>query len=229
VIDYHKNEDIDLFLLDNNSTDGTWEYIQDNKIPSKRVYTNDTFDMNLLVKYKCEIIHKIKPDWVINMDNDMFLMTPAPLIKLIKDVDDGGFSIISTPFIRFFDTGEKITDSDPRKVYFNYRQDRDFLLKIHRYKNFVNYFADFPVMDANHQIIQTDMIYFLDYGNTRGKKKREDIYQRTIRAWNNGLPKNFGEHYIEASERNWLWSKDELDDIRKSKYWELINYKFNGE
>lgn len=43
------------------------------------------------------------------------------------------------------------------------------------------------------------------------------------------MPRNFCEHFVEYHERNWLWNKNELSDIRESKYWELINYKFNLE
>ncbi len=229
VIDYHKKEDIDLFIIDNYSNDGSWEYIQDSKIPSTRINTNGIFDLGLLLDYKTEIIHKIKPDWIINTECDMFIITPGSISDIIKEINNFGFQIISTPFLRFFNTGENRLNLDHRKIFFYYRKDNDPLLKIHSYKNFINYYADRPIMDNDHSIAQTDMILFLDYGNTRLKEKRQEIYQKTKIAWNMKImPKNFCEHLRDCSQRNWIWNKNELNDIRESNYWELTNYKFNG-
>lgn len=122
--------------------------------------TNNFFNLNLLLEYKTEIIHKIKPDWIINTECDMFIVTYSPLMNIIKEIDTSGFQVVATPFIRFFNTGENRTNLDHRKIYFYYRIDRDPLLKLHSYKNFVNYHADFPVMNSNYQIAQTDMILF---------------------------------------------------------------------
>jgi len=33
VVEYNKKEGVDLFIIDNYSNDGSWEYIQDMKIP----------------------------------------------------------------------------------------------------------------------------------------------------------------------------------------------------
>jgi len=224
VIKCNQEENIDLFVLDNYSTDGSWEYLQDNKIPSKRVDTNNTFDLNLLLHYKKEVIDKIKPDWIILTGSDDFIYSSVPVINFIKKVSSNGFDVLNIPLIRFFNTGENRINPDPRKIFFYYSI-QGYMKVFHTYKNFTEYFGDEPVMDKNYQIAQTENILFLDYGNTREKEKREEEYQRRKLAWERGLPRHFGNHYKDASERGWLWNKNNLNDIRKSVYWKTIYNK----
>lgn len=231
VIEYNLKEDIDLFILDNYSTDGSWEYIQDNKIPSRRVDSGDAFDLNILLKAKEKLIHEIKPDWVIISGSDCFILTPKPLIETVKKLDYLNFDITSIPFIRLYNTGEKRTHPDPRKVFFNYSDVAFDLPFLHPYKNFVSYFnGDYIKMRCmeNLQNAIINEACVLDYGNTRGKEKRDEEYHRRVLAWNRGLPERYGIHYKECSEKGWLWDKKEMKDIRKSKYWNLIDNKFNS-
>lgn len=225
TIKYYQKEDIDIFVLDNYSTDGSWEYLQDNNIPSKRVDTNNCFDLNQLLHYKEEIIHQKKPDWIIVSGSDDFILTPTPMIDFIQNINNNGFDIIEIPLIRFLNTGEiKKNFSDPRDIFFYYEQYEPMKV-IHSYKKFDNYFADTPIMNSDHMIIQPSNCLFIDYGNTRGFEKREEEYKRRKLAWKRGLPEHFGSHFKNASERNWIWDKKDLSDIRKSEYWNIINNK----
>ena len=225
TIEYYQKEKIDIFVLDNYSSDGSWEFLQHNKISSKRVDTNETFNLALLLKNKFELIRNMKPDWVIRVGSDCFVTTYKPLREIIEDANKEGFNAVSMPFIRLWNTGEKRVNQDPRKVFFNY----SIVLKDHicmyKVKDFKGYKADRTRL-KNENVKRIEESCILDYGNTRGKEKREEEYQRRQLAWDQGLSRRYGTHYISASEVGWLWDSKNFKDIRKSKYWEIICNRF---
>lgn len=228
IIEYNKSEGIDLFVLDNYSNDGSWEFLQHHKIPSKRVDTNNSFDLDILLKEKLNVINQIKPDWIVNSGSDDFIIPPSGTLRnFIESMDKINLSIIECKLIRFNNTGEPRKYIDLRREFFYCDINCGYLKSIHRYKNFIQYFGDDPIMDCNHTIGRVDNLLFLDYGNARNKELREDIYERRKLAWERGLPRNFGIHYESYSKRDWLWNKNELTDIRKTKFWSVINNKFN--
>ena len=223
-INFYKKQDIDVFVLDNYSNDGSWEYLNDNKIPCKRVNTNETFDLRILVKEKEDIIRKIKPDWVIKAGADSFIITDKPIIDVVKETEKMGFNIICFPFIRLFNTGEKRLDPDPRKVFFRYK-----LIKtcqtIHNLSDFAGYLADHINMRNRKRKIINEFCV-LDYGNARPKEKREEEYERRKKAWKKGMNRNWGNHYRIFSKGGWLWNKDDFEDIKYSNYWKTIKKCF---
>lgn len=227
VVEYNKKEGVDLFIIDNYSNDGSWEYIQDNKIPSERIDTDGAFDLNMLLKKKSEIIHKIKPDWIILAGADDFIITPdKTMVNFIDGIDKLGFDVIDMHIIRFQNTGENRKYLDPRKECF-YCVVQESIKSIHSYKNFTEYYGDTPIYNKEYMIAKVEDSLFLDYGNTRNKELREDMYQRRKTAWERGLPRCFGTHYELYSKRGWIWDKSELIDVRNTKYWQIINNKFN--
>lgn len=224
VIDYNKKEGIDIFVLDNYSTDGSWEYLQENKIPSERVDTDGAFDLNILVRSKQKVICDLKPDWIINVGGDCFAVTPKPLRRTIMDVEKLGLNVIYMPFIRLFNTGEERISEDPRKVFFNYALVKKSFPFIHKVEGFVRYKADSVILKEERKTTVRGCV--LDYGNTRSKEKREEEYRRRQLAWERGLPKDWGTHYIYASRRGWKWNKKRLEDIKQSEYWRIIKKRF---
>jgi len=226
VIDYYQKENIEMYILDNYSTDKTWEFLQKNKIPSKKIDTNETFNIQLLLKYRVNVIKDLKPDWVIRVGIDCFITTFKPLRKIIEEADSEGYNSISMPFIRLWNTGEKLTDQDPRKVFFNYSIVSKSFICAYKFANFKKYDGDKTRL-KNKNVKKLVISCILDYGNTRGKEKREEEYKRRQLAWDQGLPKKYGVHYIEASKKGWVWDIKKLNDIRKSKYWDSICERFN--
>jgi hypothetical protein len=62
----------------------------------------------------------------------------------------------------------------------------------------------------------------VNYGNCKPAKERENTFKRRKKAWDNGLDRNYGVHYLEGRARNWIWKKDELIDIRTTDYYKYI-------
>ena len=72
-------------------------------------------------------------------------------------------------------------------------------------------------------------------GNVKGVPIRGDFSDRELwnivlslkKAWDNGLDRNYGVHYLEGMERDWIWNKEEMIDLRETpeyKYIKKLNY-----
>lgn len=227
VLEYYRKEGIESFVLDNYSTDGSWEYLQDNKIPSMRFDTGETFSTNKNIAAKLAVIRELKPDWVIRNSSDYFILTPLPLRATIERIHkEEKYSAISMPFCRIWNIGEQRTvGDDPRNICFYYSTLIDNYVSIHKSKGFESYQADATTMLNGKPIVLGGAVV-LDYGNTRSKEKRDEEYHRRQLAWERGEPRGHGVHYAPASKRGWLWEKEEFKDIRKSKYWEMVCNRF---
>ena len=71
-IKYCKENDLDLYIIDNMSNDGSWEWLQKNNIKSHRFDTNEMFDLKALQGEIISTVHKEKPNWVIYNGCDLF-------------------------------------------------------------------------------------------------------------------------------------------------------------
>ena len=49
-LEYCKQNKLEPYIIDNMSTDGSWEYLQENKVPSHRLDTGDSFDLRSVTK-----------------------------------------------------------------------------------------------------------------------------------------------------------------------------------
>jgi len=229
VLEYDRKEGIDSFVLDNYSNDGSWEYLQDNKIPSKRFDTGGAFYTSKIQEAKSKVIHELQPDWVIRGASDHFILTPGPLRATIEQADKEGYNAIFMPIGRVWNTGEP-PNGDPRKIYFYYSFDKytiKSLVGIHKSAGFESYSCEWTHMvDTKPSPLEGALL--LDYGNTRGKEKRDEEYRRRQLAWQRGENKGHGKHYKPGSERGWVWNKEEFSDIRQSKYWPMIQDRFWG-
>lgn len=58
----------------------------------------------------------------------------------------------------------------------------------------------------------------VNYGNCKPANEREVTFKRRQKAWDRGLDRNYGVHYLEGHEKHWIWKKDELIDLRTTEY-----------
>jgi len=218
VVNYYKGHGIEIFVLDNYSSDGSWEYLQEKKIPCERIDTGGAFHMDVLQAARLKKMHELKPDWVIYGDADEFIVgRSAALPALIHEVDKAGFNVIKCRKLEFYYTGEKRVKTHPKNVYFYY--DESYLLgggvtRIHKYHPDVHYKGDAILLPPEQEKLCAIHGYILNYGGTKTKEAREEIYERTKKAWALGMHPRLSSHYEEYHKRGWIWSKDELSDIR---------------
>lgn len=213
---------LDIYVLDNFSSDGSWEWLLKNKIPCERINTGGTFHLGILQKATDMVIRKIKPNWVIYVGMDTFVQTDGKLCDEIQKTDKQGFNIISMIWGNMLNIGESRRKFDPFNTYFYYAVIRLRIALIWKYNPKVRLFADSVIFPPKSRRTKELPGIMLNYGNTKpANQRRLTLYRRKL-AWNKGLLKGWGTHYLTWAKINWVWDKNKIPDIRKSQYWKYI-------
>lgn len=229
-LNFCKHHNLDLYVIDNYSNDGTWQWLQDNNIKSHRFDTNGAFALELL---QAEIINtlkfiKDKPDWVIYNGTDLFPISLPNLNDEIASIDSLGYNIASIDCIGMFNTGE-VRQQSPFNTFFHYalndKKNNKPLQMIHKYHPNIKYFGDHVYIPGEEPKVKKIDGVMINYGQTKTSAEREETLSRRQRAWDlNITPRGHGYHYSVGHKRNWLWSKSECIDIRESEYLPYIKH-----
>ncbi len=206
---------LELYVIDNYSNDGTWEWLQDNKVMSHRIDTKGAFDLRILQKDINTTIHKIRPSWVIYNGADLFPVTKDKLCDMINKANSEGYYGIKIPWAMFYNTGEQRGTFNPFNTYFYCGFERGVAM-IAKYNNQLKVSAD-EITLINKKVKNIDGL-IINYGHTKTEAERDETYARRKLAWSRGMIKGWGVHYEGAKARNWLWDKDNLTDIRKTEF-----------
>ena len=191
TIAYYQSLGIEVFVLDNFSTDGSWEWLEKHDIPRRRVDTGDTFHMEILQNARLEWMHELKPDWVIYGDADEFLIgVNHPIDMIIKSLDTTEFNIIKTRLFEFYYTDEERPKGHPKDTFYYYEENRvdiGGITRIHKYHPEVVYQADIIfVPEPNICSVEG---FDLNYGATKSIEQRKATMDRTRKAWQMGMLK----------------------------------------
>jgi hypothetical protein len=150
---------------------------------------------------------------------DLFPVTLTPLYDEIEKLDKRGYNTAWIECINFFNTGEERKGFDPFNTYFYYDSVRRFKM-IHKYNTVLQYCAD-DVSFPGQRIGNINGV-MINYGDTKTKEERAETLKRRKKAWLTGMPLAHGAHYIDGEKNNWVWDKNELNDVRESKYYPYI-------
>jgi hypothetical protein len=213
--EWAKNQGIDLYIIDNMSDDGTWEYLKENNIPSHRFDTNDSFNLVKLQNELIDTLHKIKPDWYLYQGGDEFFFTPDGLINDIKKLESEGYDSLSLKHIEIRNTGEIVNNGDNIFDVFNYCTIESNQVRIGKYDKAITITGD-GVSHRNCKKIPYALL--VNYGMTKSKEERDKTLERRQKAWGEGLKSGYGKHYVIAKNKNWTWDKNHLTDIRTTGY-----------
>ena len=214
-VEYCRLNGLVPYFIDNESDDGTWEWLQQHKINSHRLGTDNSFSLRALQADIVKTLHRLRPDWVVYNGCDLFPITLRPLHDELVHLDRQGFNSAWIDCIHFHNTGEERGKFDPFNTYFYHGPVARFKM-IHKYNPYIIYQADdvsFPGQRAGN--INGIMV---NYGQTKTKKERMRTLERRRKAWATGEPKGHGTHYLEGEKKNWVWDKRNLSDVRKGKW-----------
>jgi glycosyltransferase involved in cell wall biosynthesis len=218
VIHYYQKHNIEVFVLDNYSTDGSWEWLQKHNIPSERVDTGGAFHMDILQKARLDKMRELKPDWVIYGDADEFIVgVHHPIEKLIRAAEDVNVNLIKTRKFEFYNTGEKRPkeSKSPKDIFYYYEESwltHKGCCRIHKYYPNTFYVGD-AIFVPETKVGRIDA-FILNYGGTKTKEQRNEIMERTRKAWAMGMHPIISSLYLEHEERKWIWDRETLSDIR---------------
>lgn len=217
VVSYYLDQGIDVHVIDNYSTDGTWEWLNDNNISCHQLDTNGEFNVNKQQKERKRTYTRKDPDWVIYGDSDEFIVNELNISLSLKDyiemVDKEEYEVVSMNKYEFRNTGEERIKDDPRNVFFYY-EPYTSIDRVHKNKGTsLEYHADFVM--SNKKYHSKEFVIY-NYGSTKDIEWKKEILERRKKAWRNKtLPRPFGQHLEKEEKRNWFWNKKDLKDIRK--------------
>jgi len=218
MVEYYREQGCDLFILDNYSTDGTYEWLIEHGVTTARVDTRDSF---LLVKLQATLLaglRKIKPDWVVYCGIDSYYCFKGTIREEIEKAESLGYNMIEVNHFSMYNTGEKFQLPFTRNYFYGANHRR--LQMIGKFVPTFKFVADALYM-PNKKVYVSDGM-FVNYGMCKPRIEREITFARRKRAWLLGEYRGHGVHYAPAQRRQWIWSKEELIDIRTTEFFKLM-------
>ena len=203
-INWCKEHGIKTIVLDNMSTDGTYEYLLENCDVVDRLDTNGEFHLTKLLEKCTEMIHEVKPDWVALNSPDSWLATKGGFVDLIKTVDKLGFGSISSGLYTMTSQDRGIWEERQSRLVMTAKYHEDFRCE-------ADHLVAPPGSNAIH-LPENEAVY-LNFGMAKPKKEREVTFSRRKKAWASGLKSNFGRHYRSAKSKDWEWSDEETTNV----------------
>lgn len=149
VIKNYKQNNVDVYLIDNESTDGTYEkaseYIGNGLIGIERFSSSSgSYEWESILKRKEQLSMELEGDWFIHADADEIRESPWPEISL-KDaiflVDQEGYNCIDFTVINFRPTNNTFnasTSLDEAFQYFEFGNRPGHFLQIKAWKRTPN-------------------------------------------------------------------------------------------
>lgn len=240
LLDYYESQDINVFIFDNFSDDGTWEYLLDHKVDCARLRSDGKFSLVQFIKHMQTIWHLYTPDWCIYLDADEFPLTFqfSSLNEFIADRAFQGFNVIKQTRVNFRPTGtEDFSKGDPFEIYRYYfikwpteswNTDCERIFKYSPKIDCLSYAGHkvrFPNRVLSPETLDNPIFHYALRKNAKEKIHR--LYLRRNRdketskmGWNT--------HYKKFVQYNkWTWDPKELHDIRdpKDQLYKILNRK----
>lgn len=135
-INHHLSQGIDLVVLDNGSTDSTFEICKkfsDNQKIKLFQRKSPQWDLALNLSMTYDLALKESPDWIIHIDADEFFESGQDSIDLksaIEKVDREGFNLIQFDRFKFFITENDNENSESvLKRFLYYAHEGDFFYR----------------------------------------------------------------------------------------------------
>ena len=72
-VDYCKDNGLNLYVIDNMSTDGTYEWLVDNRVCCHRFDTEEIYHLPRLQAEMMRVLKDLQPEWVVYLDADLFI------------------------------------------------------------------------------------------------------------------------------------------------------------
>jgi len=216
-IDYYRCNGCDLYVINNHSSDNTEQILIDNNVSYHNFDTGNSFHLVKLQEEADRVINNIKPKWVVYAAADLYHIFD----KKISDVlDDVKFSQIETICLNFLNIGENY-NSDLQNTYFYYQKYRPLCLISKYYDGFQ--LAGDNITSKGLPRGLYDNGICANYGACKSVFEQIEKLERRRKAWDEGLRKQTGKHFEKGLKRNWIYNKDECEDIRMSEYKYLID------
>lgn len=214
AVKYYQEQGCEIYVIDNCSDDGTWEWLQEQGIPSHQFDTKDSFRLEWLQQEMIRTLHKLKPDWFIRFDADLFHVFSRSIFETVDIVSKTIHTQIHSICYSFKNTGEK---RKPGPLFNHYRY-------AYVNRNVVFCSKYHPEMRMEGDCIKIPEAFALpigaiyEYGGCKPNHLREVKLRRRQKAWELGEHPSHGSHYRVESQTDWITPKEGLVDV-----WRIVD------
>ncbi len=227
AISWYRNQGIeDFYVIDNCSRDTTRDWLRDNNIPHHSVDTGNSFHLRKLQNSMLTVLHRLKPDWYVRFDADLFHVFDKSIPDIIESADVAGYNMIKSPCFSIKNTGE--VPGLPLYKHYRYGVVNNNVRFISKYH------ADMEMSGDKAQIAQPNILetgYIFEYGTCKPAEVQIEKLERRRQAWAEGVNKCMGSHYLKGEARNWVYELDfpGMEDVwRAGVPWESHINKLKG-
>ena len=221
-VEWCRRNGLDLYVIDNYSSDSSYAWLKSHNIPCHQIDTKEAFDLRVLQEEIIKTTDSIRPDWVVYSGADLFIFAEKPIKQLCINAEKIGKNMIGFPLSDMCHTGEE-RGMDVFNTFFYHKKPSrkmNIFNFIYKWEKGVTYIGDSIRMKSVKKVCYPSGI-MINYGRTKSPDKRKELLKRRRLAWERGLCKGWGTHYLEEENRKFRqWDKEELEDIRKSEYWQ---------
>ena len=222
VIDYYKKNGCEIYIIDNYSNDGTYEWLVENQIPCHRIDTKEAFHVRVLEDDLIATVHRLKPDWVIFGSADLYHITELPLAEYIEWLDSRGYNQLTLQCISAIPTtAEEMTLPPPLPQHHDYALTYRPLTMISKYGE--GFYLDgdtLRIKNANPYYCQEGVS--INYGPCKPVEEQEVKRLRTRKAWEQGMNAGYSVHYEKAKKIDWIYPKSMGYVLSESPYYKYI-------
>lgn len=221
--DYLKSQGVNKFLyIDNMSTDNTQSMLgYKSNITCSKFDTQGSFHLRNLQDEMMRIVHKIKPDWVIYTDPDLFYVYDGTIKEEIEKAEAEGCNQISTMCWGGLNTGEKV--ELPLRKHFFYGVPWKPIIRLTKYNKSLKANGD-NLMVNNSQVYASNGVV-INYGGCKTAIDQDEKLDRINKARKQGQRAGIGQHYAKYQALGYKWNKEDLKDLRNIELFKkLIEY-----
>lgn len=221
TINYYRKNGCEVYIIDNYSNDGTYEWLIENNISCHRVNTNEAFHVRILEDDLVATVHRLKPDWVIFGSADLYHVTKIPIAEYVKGVDALGYNQITLPCIDAIPVSvNELTPKTPLPEHFLNAQYYRPLTMISKYDE--GFYLEGDTLLINNKRRYNGEGVSINYGPCKPPEEQETKLLRTRKAWEQGMSRGYSHHFEKNKKNNWLYSPDRSFNLKTSPYYEYV-------
>jgi len=235
VIEHLLSQGVNLAVLDNGSTDGSFEIckkFENKNLIKLRQYTSSTFDYGLLSRILYDMALELKPDWIIRSDQDELLesgISNTTLKDAIEKEDTKGFNLIQFDVFEFFMTNnDNKTAKSFQEKFPYYSWQHDFAYRAWRHlpgTRVEDSLGHYPIFPEGYPYKISDRKFVLRHYRFRNKQQAIKNNNERLERTENRPEIKLGKlvHYKKISEKKYF---EEIDHKILYQYLEDNNWNY---
>ena len=221
MIKYYRTQGVNIYIIDNMSNDGTYEWLVKNNVECSRFDTKESFNLNKLQKELTRIVTIKKPDWVVYASADLYYVFDKTIKETIEEANIKGYNQLNVKCYGALNTGEKF--KTPLQETYKYGVVWKTLKMNAKYVDGFKMRGDDIFINKSNPVNVGGIM--INYGGCKPMREQKEKLKRRKKAWTEGLNPRTGKHFLKYEKIDWLWNKSfciNLFESEDKKYFEKL-------